>query len=75
MIDRIKDILQTNNSVEFRIYSLSYIIENKNTDYIIYPKNDINRKKIYKSLDELFKKYEIYNESLKTNEDKIDLNI
>lgn len=73
MIDSIKDILQTNNIVEFRIYSLIYIIENKNTDYIIYPKNDINRKKSYKSIDELFKKYEIYNESLKDNEKKIQI--
>lgn len=76
MIERIKDILKNNNIIEFKIYSLSYIIESKdNEDYTIYPKNDINRKKIYKSIDELFKKYKIYDENLKTNEDKIDLNI
>lgn len=73
MIERIKDIFKTNNIVEFKIYSLVYIIESKDNEYIIYPKNDINGKKVYKSIDEIFKKYEIYNESLKDNVSKIEI--
>lgn len=74
-INRIKDSLEKNNIVEFKIYSLNYIIKYKENKYIIYPKNDYNRKKTFPTIDDLFKKYEIYNENLKTNEDKIDLNI
>ena len=45
-INVIKDSLKKNNIIEFKIYSLNYIIEYKENKYIIYPKNDISRKKI-----------------------------
>jgi len=71
-IDKIDKILNDKNVVEFKIYGLRYRIEKKD-NYTIYPINDNNRKKSFNSLDELFKKYEIYNENLKDNDNKIKL--
>lgn len=64
MFNEIKNIISNSGKVKVKIYSLEYLIENINDEYIIYPIYYNNKKSIYKSLEELFNYYTIYNESL-----------
>ena len=72
-IEKIKSLLQENSEVKFKLYSLEYIIELIDDKYTIYPVLYSNRKYTYNSLKELFNNYQIYNESIINDLDRISI--
>ena len=71
MIEQIEQALNNNGIVKIKLYSLIYNIEVKNSKYVIYADYYQNNKKEYNSLLELLKKYEVYNESIFENIEKV----
>ena len=69
--EKIKEILEVNKSIKFKLYSLEYIIELIDNIYVIYAINYPTRKNSYNSLDELMNNYTVYNESLTTQFNRI----
>lgn len=70
-IDNIKDILNENGIVQFKIYSLEYIIKNVEDGVVIYPLLYEYKKNKYENVDEIFSNYYIFGENIRDNEDKI----
>ena len=71
-IEKIKNILEQNNKVSFKLYSLDYIIQYNNNLVELYSPtypNDIRR---YRSLEELLSTFTVYNETLVEIDDKIE---
>ncbi|MBP3841568.1 MAG: hypothetical protein IK997_05600 [Bacilli bacterium] len=62
--DDIKKIFITNNKLKFKLYSLEYIVEQKENCVEIYAIYYENRKKQYNSFDELMNNFTVYNEPL-----------
>ena len=62
--DDIKKIFITNNKLKFKLYSLEYIVEQKENCVEIYAIYYENRKKQYNSFDELMNNFTFYNEPL-----------
>lgn len=60
----IKKIFITNNKLKFKLYSLEYMIEQKENYVEIYAIYYENRKKQYNSFDELMNNFTVYNEPL-----------
>lgn len=54
----------TNNKIKFKLYSLEYIIEQKDNYVEIYAIYYEKRKQQYKSLDDLVNNYTVYNEPI-----------
>ena len=73
LLSQIEEILKNNCKVIIKIYSLEYIIELIDEKYIIYPVLYSNRKYTYNSLKELFNNYQIYNESIINDLDRISI--
>lgn len=73
LINQLEEILKTNKKAIVKIYSLKYSIELIDDKYIIYPILYSNRKYTYNSLKELFNSYQIYNESIINNLDRISI--
>lgn len=63
--------LQKEKEVVFTFYNLDYCIKKENKKIVIYPLFDNKRKKYYKSLDELLYYYNVYNENIKENINRI----
>lgn len=64
MFEEVKNILEKNNAVKLKIYSLEYSIEKKENQYLIYALLYANKINKYSSLEELFESFTIYNENL-----------
>lgn len=54
----------TNNKIKFKLYSLEYVIEQKEGYVEIYAIYYENRKQQYKSLEDLINNYTVYNEPI-----------
>ncbi|MBQ9181050.1 MAG: hypothetical protein IJ134_00180 [Bacilli bacterium] len=54
----------TNNKIKFKLYSLEYIVEQKDNYVEIYAINYEKRKQQYISLDDLVNNYTVYNEPI-----------
>ena len=71
-IEKIKNILEQNNKVSFKLYSLDYIIQYNNNLVELYSPtypNDIRR---YRSIEELLNTFTVYNETLVEIDNKIE---
>lgn len=71
-IEKIKNILEQNKKVSFKLYSLDYIIQYNNNLVELYSPtypNDIRR---YRSIEELLNTFTVYNETLVEIDDKIE---
>lgn len=68
------EVFNNNRYIKFKLYSLNYIIEYEKDLIVIYTTYDENRKKYYKSIEELLKEYKVFNEPLKDiiNDIKLD---
>ena len=64
--ESIKDKLETNNQLKFKLYSLEYLIEKVDNYVQIYAIDYPTRKNKYNSLEELINNYTVYNEPLIT---------
>lgn len=60
----IKNYFIANNKLKFKLYSLEYMIEQKDNYIEIYAVYYENRKKQYNSFDELMNSFTVYNEPL-----------
>lgn len=60
----IKNYFIDNNKLKFKLYSLEYMIEQKDNYIEIYAIYYENRKKQYNSFDELMNSFTVYNEPL-----------
>jgi len=70
-VEKLKSILLEKNKVNFKLYSLDYVIE-KTENYIIlfsptYPK-DVRK---YNNIDELLNDFTVYNQTLFEIDDKV----
>lgn len=59
-----KNKFNTNKKIKFKLYSLDYVVEQKEEYVEIYAIYYENRKRQYKSLDELMNNYTVYNEPI-----------
>ena len=72
-INHVNNILKEKGTVTFKMYSMDYVIDVDNDNYIIYSKVTPEFKKKYKTIKSLFQNYKIYGESLMDNTDKIEM--
>lgn len=71
MIEKIEQILSNKGIVKIKLYSLIYSVELTNNKYIVYADYYENIKKEYNSLIELMTKFEVYNESILENIERV----
>lgn len=71
MIEKIEQILSNKGIVKIKLYSLIYSVELINNKYIVYADYYENIKKEYNSLIELMTKFEVYNESILENVERV----
>lgn len=57
--------------VQFKLFSLEYIIMKENDKVVIYPMIYDKRKMYYSSIEEALNNFTIYNEPIIENEDRI----
>jgi hypothetical protein len=60
----LQEIFESDNIIKFKLYSLEYVVEQKENCVEIYAIYYENRKKQYNSLDELMNNYTVYNEPI-----------
>ena len=71
-INEIVETVEHFNSVTFKLFSLTYIIEKTKDDiYVIYSTSMPNSKRYYRTIDELLTKYRIFGDSITASEDRI----
>lgn len=71
--DDIKNIFIANNKLKFKLYSLEYMIEQKENYVEIYAIYYKNRKKQYNSFDDLMNNFTVYNEPLTNQTNRIQI--
>ena len=69
--EKIEQIINEKAVVKIKLYSLIYSIEFINNRYIIYADYYEKNKKEYNSLFELLNEFEIYNESILENIERV----
>lgn len=69
--ESLKTEFEANNKLQFKLYSLEYLIEKIDNCIQIYAIDYPTRKNKYNSLEELMNYYAVYNEPLITIIDKI----
>ena len=62
--ESIKNELESNSRVKFKLYSLEYLIERVDNYVQVYAIDYPTRKSKYNTLEELFNNFTVYNESL-----------
>lgn len=70
-IETIKNIFQEKKEVHFKLFSLEYTIIEKDGFVLIYEDLYCNKQKKYKTIDDVLEYYTIYNESIISNQDRI----
>lgn len=70
-IEKIVNQLTEKNKVEFKLYSLTYVIENKDNMTIIYATSYPKNIKQYKNIEDLLNNFTIYNEVLANHDNRI----
>lgn len=71
-IERLKDKLTKNNKVMFKLYSLEYVIELVDNNYVqIYSPTYSNNIRKYNNINELLNNFRVYNETLLESENRI----
>lgn len=73
VLEKIEEIINNKNKVNFKIYGVIYTIERNEDNYLIYQTLNNLRQERYNSLNEIFREYTIYNESLVDNHDRIEI--
>lgn len=70
-INKMKELLNSQGKVKFKLYSLEYIIVKEKESVIIYALLYPNKISRYKNIEELLQKYNVFNENIIDNEDRI----
>lgn len=71
ILDELKERYENNNVVNFKLFSLEYIIQKQDNNVVVYPLLYSNRKNIYSTLDEALSNFTIYNENILDNIDRV----
>ena len=69
--EKIKSLLQQNKKVQFKLYSMDYVIEQKDDSVIIYSPTYPKDIKKYANIDNLLLNFTVYNESLIDSDSRI----
>lgn len=70
-VEKIVNQLTVKNRVEFKLYSLTYVIENKDNMTVIYATAYPKNIKQYKNIEDLINNFMIYNEPLLNHDNRI----
>ena len=71
-IEKLKDKLAKNNKVMFKLYSLEYVIELVDNNYVqIYSPTYSNDIRKYNNINELLNSFTVYNENLSEVQERI----
>ena len=70
-IETMKTIFNKNGVVRFKMYGLDYTVEKVENGVVIYADLYNNKKNVYENLDDVLSNYYIYNESIESNEGRI----
>ena len=70
-IQEMQNILDTTGELQFKLYSLDYIVKKDNDKVVIYAIIYEKNKKVYNSFEELMNYYLVYRESLMEQLDRI----
>lgn len=71
-VEKLKDKLAKNNKVMFKLYSLEYVIELVDNNYVqIYSPTYSNNIRKYNNINELLNNFRVYNETLLESENRI----
>ncbi|MBQ4584508.1 MAG: hypothetical protein IJA94_06440 [Bacilli bacterium] len=70
-IETMKTIFNQNGVVRFKMYGLDYTVEKVENGVVIYADLYNNKKNVYENLDDVLSNYYIYNESIESNEGRI----
>ena len=71
-IEKLKDKLAKNNKVMFKLYSLEYVIELVDNNYVqIYSPTYSNDIRKYNNINELLNIFTVYNENLSEVQERI----
>lgn len=73
MIELLKQKLNDTGEINFKLYSLIYVIKKVENKVVIYPKLYEYKKTYYNDIDTLLDNYLIFNENIRDNEEKIRL--
>lgn len=71
IFSELKDLYEKNREINFKMYSLDYTIKEEDGFVIIYAEMYVKQKKRYKTIEELFNNFTIYNEPIIDNLDRI----
>ena len=71
MIETLKQKLNEDGEINFKLYSLTYVIKKIDNQFVIYPKLYEYKKNYFNNIDTLLDNYLIFNENIRDNEDKI----
>ena len=71
-VEKLKDKLAKSNKVMFKLYSLEYVIELVDNNYVqIYSPTYSNNIRKYNNINELLNNFRVYNETLLESENRI----
>ena len=70
-IEQVKTIYNKNGKVMFTVYGLDYTIKNIDNGVVIFVDLYPNKKSWYNNIDSLLKNYNIYNENIESNDQRI----
>ena len=73
VFNKIKEKLAANKKIQIKIYSLDYTIEEQDNNLVIYANLYPKQKSSYKTIEELFNNFTIYNESILDNIDRVSI--
>ena len=69
--NQLYELFSNNKVIHFKLYSLEYNIEEENNKVVIYANYYEKNKRYYNSFEELMNKFNIYNEPLINQIDRI----
>ena len=68
-----EELFNATNEIKFKLYSLEYIIKSQDDKVEVYSILYSNRKSYYSNFKEAMNNFEVYNETLMENIDKINI--
>ena len=71
VVKELKEIFERDREVRFKLYSLEYIIKERDNKVAVYPILYETKKNFYNSLEDALNNYTVYNESIIDNIDRL----
>ncbi len=73
LVEQIKKIFYEKNEVHFKLYALEYTIKKDEEKILIFADSYPSKKYTYNSIEELLNYYTVYNESLISQQNRINI--